>query len=472
MANPTKRVTRAAAILVASLSASAVHAVLPPWTVEATPIELALEAKGRLVAARKLGVRLNPKAFRGSLVVAEVLVEGGPVEAGEVLLKFETAEIEEALERARIELEEATLRLDLVREEQQVAEEASLTRVERTRLAAERAAKALEVRTEIERDRQLRGAQLRIQGNEDSLTNQQQELDQLEQMYAGTSLASETKDIVLERSRRAITRAKESLALARIDHELFLSIEQPDRDRDVEDRARWSAEELRHLEVSQRLDAIRRRLTLAESQRKVADLADRVEDLESDLEAMTLLAPATGLLTTIAVGPGDTINPRQSIAEVMDASSFAVETTIGAQDLGWLASGAAVAVTLPAVPGIEGRGSVTRLSRIGTADGRGAAFPMRVEVPASDPRMLIGLEAKVAASTRTDPVVAVPNEALREDGDRRFVMVLLDGRETEREVVPGRRGTTMIEILSGLEPGDRVVLPEPESKGLAIEKSP
>ena len=37
-------------------------------------------------------------------------------------------------------------------------------------------------------------------------------------MYAGTSLATETKDIVLERARRSIARAQESLALAKIDH--------------------------------------------------------------------------------------------------------------------------------------------------------------------------------------------------------------------------------------------------------------
>ncbi|MGA1709015.1 MAG: hypothetical protein ACO4CI_10045, partial [Phycisphaerales bacterium] len=90
----------------------------PPGTVEATPIELRFEGTGRLAAARKMPVRLVPKAFRGSFLVNEVLFEGGPVEAGDVLIRLETAEIEEALERARVELEEASLRLDLLREEQ------------------------------------------------------------------------------------------------------------------------------------------------------------------------------------------------------------------------------------------------------------------------------------------------------------------------------------------------------------------
>lgn len=455
-------------VLVAVLSASAV--ALPPWTVEATPIELRLEASGRLVAARKLPIRLVPKAYRGSFVVGEVLVEGGPVEAGEVLLRLETAEIEEALERARTELEEASLRLDLLREEQRIAEESGLTSLGRKRLEAERAARTLELHRETERDRQQRGAVLRLQGNEDSLTNQRQELDQLEAMYAGTSLATETKDIVLERARRSMARAQESLALAKIDHELYLSIGMPDRDRDVEDRAEVSAQELRHAEISQRLDAIRRRLALAESTRRVEDLAERVSDLEADLVATEIVAPATGLLTSIALSPGDSLDARQRLAEVLDASAFAIETKVGSQELGWIAADATVAVSLPAVPGLAVEGRVARLSRIGVPDGSGAAFPVKVELPASDPRMLIGLEAKVSATTRTEPVVAIPLEAVRHDGDRTFVISLLDGRETEREVVLGRSGTTMVEVLEGLEPGDRVVVADSEEampRGLA-----
>ena len=421
-----------------------------------------LDASGRLAAARKLPIRLVPKGYRGGFVVSEVLVDGGPVEAGDVLVRLETAEIEEALERSRLELEEASLRLDLLGEEQRIAEEAGLTSLERKRLAAERAARALELHRETERERQQRGAVLRLQGNEDSLTNQRQELEQLEAMYAGTSLATETKDIVLERARRSIARAQESLALAKIDHEIYTSVQMADRDRDVEDRAEWSAEELRHAEVSQRLDAIRRRLALAEATLRVEDLAERVSDLEADLVATEIVAPATGLLTSIALSPGDSLDARQRLAEVLDASAFAIETKVGPQELGWLAAGDAVAVTMPAVAGVSAEGRIARLSRIGVADGSGAAFPVKIEVPAADPRMLIGLEAKVSATTRTEPVVAIPLDAVRREGDRVFVIALLDGRETEREVVLGRTGTTLVEVLEGLEPGDRVVITDRE----------
>ncbi|MHC4834243.1 MAG: hypothetical protein ACYTFH_10215, partial [Planctomycetota bacterium] len=61
-------------------------------------------------------------------------------------------------------------------------------------------------------------------------------------------------------------------------------------------------------------------------------------------------------------------------------------------------------------------------------------------------------------SHRTEPVLAVPADAVRVDGERTFVMLLRDGVEQEAEVLVGRRGVRLVEILSGVVPGDRVVV--------------
>lgn len=453
----------AAASLAAAFATPALLGA-PPWTVEQTPIELILDAKGRLEAIRSRGLRLVPKAFRGSFVVAEVLRRGGVVEAGEVILRLDAEDLAKELDRARIRLEESTLRLDLLREEQRVAEERDMTQLERTRLAAERTGKALERHRAVESERQLRGAVLELQGSEDWLTNQQQELDQLEAMYRGTSLANETKDIVLERSRRALARAKESLALASIDHELYLTVRRAERDRDVEDQARFSAQELAHLEVMSRLEAIRRRLAFADAERELGDLAEQVEDLESDLASLEVKAPATGILTAISLQPGDELSARQNFAELLDVSAFRITLQVDPQDRGWLSAGQAVAVTLPAAAGLSAAGVVKEVSSVGTPDGDGTAFPAEVEVGALDPRMLVGLEGKVSATHRTEPVLAVPRAAISSRDGRDFLVVILDGREVEREVLVGRRGVDLVEVVEGLSPGDRVVVPDPPAE--------
>jgi hypothetical protein len=50
----------------------------------------------------------------------------------------------------------------------------------------------------------LKNAELSVRSMENFVSNQREELQQLEQMYEGTELDTETKEIVLERARRSL----------------------------------------------------------------------------------------------------------------------------------------------------------------------------------------------------------------------------------------------------------------------------
>lgn len=429
----------------------------PPWSVEAMPIELRLEATGRLEAARSLRLRIVPRAWRGALVVAEVLRLGGAVQAGEVLLRLESTELERELERSRTELDEARIRLDLLVAEQRMQAESAARRVERAERGAARSEKALAYHRETGDDRQFRGAELRLRGGEDGLLNQRQELEQLEAMYAGTSLASETKDIVLERARRAVNRAEESLALSRIDHALYLESQRAERMEDLEEAAAAGGIELAHARLSVQLEEIRRRLALAESQRRVEDLQRKVQDLQADLESMEVRAPAEGILGTISLRSGDAISARQAIADLVDPGELAFPIRLGPQEIDWAEAGLPVEVSVPDAPGVRVRGELQEVLPIGVPEGRSVRFPARVALPAGTPRLRIGMEARAEAIGRTEAVLAVPIDAIREEDGRTVVMVLVDGQESPRSVVIGRRGIALAEVLEGLSPGERVV---------------
>ncbi len=455
---PGVRLAVAALLLAAAAPAAA---AVPPWSVEEMPIELRLEGTGRLEAARSLRLRVVPRAYRGPLVVAEVLRSGGVVRAGEVLLRLESAELERELERSRLELEEARIRLDLLVAEQRMQAESASRRVERAERGFRRSEQALAYHRSTGDERQFRGAELRLRGGEDGLLNQRQELEQLEAMYAGTSLASETKDIVLERARRAVARAEESLALSRIDHALYLETQRAERLEDLEEAAAGGAIELAHARVSRELEEIRRRLALAESQRRVADLQRKVEELQADLQAMEVRAPAEGLLGAISLRSGDAISPRQALTDLIDPTELAFPIRLGPQEIAWAEDGMEVEVSVPDAPGLRVRGRLLDLLPIGVPEGRSVRFPARVALPAATPRLRIGMEARAEAIGRTEGVLAVPLDAIREQDGRTIVMVLVDGSESPRPVVIGRRGIAFAEVIEGLSPGDRVVREAP-----------
>jgi hypothetical protein len=114
------------------------------------------------------------------------------------------------------------------------------------------------------------------------------------------------------------------------------------------------------------------------------------------------------------------------------------------------------------VVGRPGRPVAGHVIAVKAAEEKSGA-PMRVTVripPAPD--LEPGLDARLRIAVRDRPVLALPDVAIRRSSDGKPVVVLIDpsGATEERTVRTGERlrdGT--VEIVSGLAPGDRVVLP-------------
>jgi len=64
----------------------------------------------------------------------------------------------------------------------------------------------------------------------------------------------------------------------------------------------------------------------------------------------------------------------------------------------------------------------------------------------------------IIQTEKRENVLVVPREAIKRVGDKTMVEVLGDGLIQEREVEIGLRGDDIIEILSGLTQGEKVIL--------------
>jgi len=73
----------------------------------------------------------------------------------------------------------------------------------------------------------------------------------------------------------------------------------------------------------------------------------------------------------------------------------------------------------------------------------------------------IGMSVDVMIIVENHPnVLAIPRKAVMEDNGKAIVKVLVDGKPEIREVQLGYKGSKYIEVLSGLNEGDKIVLPE------------
>jgi len=210
-----------------------------------------------------------------------------------------------------------------------------------------------------------------------------------------------------------------------------------------------------------RLFEARQALTVAESE--LAAASARLEQLHSggDGSGFALRAPVAGEIVEARARPGAFVNagdavfriatPERRWLEVRVAEHFApmLPSASGA----WLETGDDEPVLLDQSTG-------ARIVQVATAiDPESRTASLTLEYPTTGGPALIG--ARHAARVfvdRTSPGLAVPRTALVDDGGREVVFVQTSGETFSRRVVEtGMRDHRWVEVLSGVQAGERVV---------------
>lgn len=171
---------------------------------------------------------------------------------------------------------------------------------------------------------------------------------------------------------------------------------------------------------------------------------------------ITLYSPATGVVTEKKVTQGQAVQAGMALYAVADLSSVWVEAQLRESEAADLRVGSTAALDFAAYPGRSYTGRVTFLYP--TVAEQTRSIRARVSVANSDGRLKPGMYATVLLSSPTRPALTVPRSAVVQTGERAVVFVD-EGKGALRpvEVVTGRASGDFVEILSGLEAGQRVV---------------
>lgn len=202
-----------------------------------------------------------------------------------------------------------------------------------------------------------------------------------------------------------------------------------------------------------------------------------MEKAQNDLSSALLRAPAAGTVTAIGgqagefVAGGGTNNPFVTIANL---TSLALHGTVGEADVAKLRLGQVATITVDAIgTGTRLTGKLTVIDPAATIQQGVPVYGVDValDVPSAQVRPGMSGTASVIIVSRTN-VLTVPNLAVRTIGGRRGVQVLKDGQPQDAEVTLGISNETVTEIVSGLQEGDLVVLPQPRATTPAQQNQP
>jgi Cu(I)/Ag(I) efflux system membrane fusion protein len=171
---------------------------------------------------------------------------------------------------------------------------------------------------------------------------------------------------------------------------------------------------------------------------------------------MTLYSPASGIVMEKQVVRGQMVQAGQALYTIADLSTVWLEAELREGDAAGVTPGTTAIVELGAYPGRPVTGRVGYVYPTLQAEAR--TLKARIELPNPDGRLKPGMYANVRLSAPARTTLTVPSSAVVQTGERSIVFVDHGaGRLMPHEVVTGRVAGDYTEVLSGVEPGRRVV---------------
>jgi RND family efflux transporter MFP subunit len=214
-------------------------------------------------------------------------------------------------------------------------------------------------------------------------------------------------------------------------------------------------------EASARLKAAQANYEMMRSRR--AQVSSKTAVVEQEVRAAGIMrdyarlaAPFSGVVITRTVEPGNLATPGSPLLTLEQDGLYRLEASVDESKLASVRVGQAVEAVLEADRKLSARVSEI----VPSVDAASRTYIVKLDLPAT-PNLRTGMFGRAIFPLGMQQVVAVPLAALMERGQLQSVFVVEDGVAHTRLVTTGRRIKDAVEVLSGLNAGEKVVLPLP-----------
>jgi len=256
--------------------------------------------------------------------------------------------------------------------------------------------------------------------------------------------------------RAAVDRAKagESAAQQEVnasDSDLALAQSTLARYQTLYDRKSVSPQEFDEVKARYQAALAHRDMTRAgQAQAKAA-----VAQAHTLLSYTRIRAPFDGVITEKKADPGMLASPGLSVFTIEGVGHYRLEAAINENDLRYVLMGEQVPVIVDALETPQQRGKVVQIEP--AADSGSRSFLVKIELPA-DARLRSGLFGRAQFSRGNRSALLIPQTAVVDRGQLQGVYVLdPNGVATLRYITLGKTVGSAVEVLAGLQEGERLV---------------
>ena len=187
--------------------------------------------------------------------------------------------------------------------------------------------------------------------------------------------------------------------------------------------------------------------------------AAQLRAVQSRQRDRVLVAPFDGVLGFRQVSVGSFVRPGDVVATLIDDSVMRLDFAVPSIFLTSLKPGLEIEARSSDLPGMTFKGTVDSINN--AIDPVTRSVRVRAMIPNKDGQLKAGMFVAVTLLAQPREALSVAESALQPLGAETFVWVVADGEKgpvaNRVKIEPGLRQEGRVEVLAGLEPGQRVV---------------
>lgn len=181
----------------------------------------------------------------------------------------------------------------------------------------------------------------------------------------------------------------------------------------------------------------------------------QVDSAQANLEKRYIRAPFTGYAGIRSVSVGEYVNAGTELLVFVDSSKLKLDFSLPESAINHVQLGQKLTASVD-VAGVEAHGEVVAISP--SLNNKTRSFMVRALVANPDGKLKPGLFAKIKLEiARNDSAIVLPEQALIPQGNRYFVMKVVDGLVAMNPVSLGQRQRGTVQITEGVS-ADEVVI--------------
>ncbi|MDD4859727.1 MAG: biotin/lipoyl-binding protein [Dehalococcoidales bacterium] len=202
--------------------------------------------------------------------------------------------------------------------------------------------------------------------------------------------------------------------------------------------------------------------TVAQAERSVELAQKSLDHTQKQIDDATLTAPFDAIVTGVGAEEQEIVSSLNVIANLLDPAGIVLIVDVDEIDIPGVKVNQEALISVDALPDVIIKGTVAAVYPMPKTIGGVVQYEVKVTYPVSaNPAVRIGMSAQadIITSQRSN-VLLVPSRAIETDSRGNIGVNLLSNGQTQpRAVVAGVSDGIQTEIISGLNEGDKVVLP-------------